>query len=90
MAIEHQQAHTPTPQVQQGPAISPAIRRRLQSWYQHGREKAHAGSYDYATDMFCSVSRGTRPASSICNSFLHNLHKKYNEQQEGGRIYVGA
>ncbi len=83
MAIEQQQAHSTTPQVQQGPVISPAIRRRIQSWYQHGREKAHAGSHDYATDMFVQCVEGDPANLEYLNSFLHNLHKKYNDNKKG-------
>jgi len=82
MATEHQQAAAQTP-VPQGPEISPTLRKRLQSWYTHGREKAHAGSYDYATDMFSQCIEGDPCSLDYLNSFLHNLHKKYNNNKKG-------
>src|SRR5687767_5736878 len=82
MAMEHQQASVQAP-VPQGPEISAALRKRLQSWYAHGREKAHSGGYDYATDLFSQCIEGDPASLDYLNSFLHNLHKKYNNNKKG-------
>jgi tetratricopeptide (TPR) repeat protein len=82
MATDHQDApqHAPVPQ---GPAISPTLRRRLQSWYAHGQEKAQAGGYDYATDLFSQCVEGDPASLDYQYAFLHNLHKKYNNNKKG-------
>jgi tetratricopeptide (TPR) repeat protein len=77
---QHAVAHTPPPQ---GPAISATLRRRLQSWYTHGQEKAAAGMFDYATDMFSRCVEGDPASLDYLNAFLQNLHRKYNNNKKG-------
>jgi tetratricopeptide (TPR) repeat protein len=77
---EHAAAQEPAPQ---GAAISPTMRRRLQSWYTHGQEKAAAGSFDYATDMFSQCVEGDPATLEYQHAFLHNLHRKYNNNKKG-------
>ena len=67
----------------EGPPVSVSVRRRLQSWYTHGQEKASAGSYDYATDMFSQCVEGDPASLDYQSAFLHNLHKKYNNNKKG-------
>jgi tetratricopeptide (TPR) repeat protein len=77
---EHAAVSAPAPQ---GPAISANLRRRLQIWYTHGQEKAAAGVYDYATDMFSQCIEGDPASIDYVHAFLHNLHKKYNNNKKG-------
>jgi tetratricopeptide (TPR) repeat protein len=77
---EHAAAQGPLPE---GGAISAGLRRRLQSWYTHGQEKAAAGSFDYATDMFSRCVEGDPANLEYLHSFLHNLHRKYNNNKKG-------
>jgi tetratricopeptide (TPR) repeat protein len=82
MATDHQHAVAQTPPPQ-GPAISATLRRRLQSWFTHGQEKAAAGVFDYATDMFSRCVEGDPASLDYLNAFLHNLHRKYNNNKKG-------
>ena len=77
---QHAVAQTPPPQ---GPAISVTLRRRLQSWFTHGQEKAAAGGFDYATDMFSRCVEGDPASLDYLNAFLQNLHRKYNNNKKG-------
>lgn len=63
--------------------MSATLRRRLQSWYTHGQEKAAAGSYDYATNMFKQCVEGDPASLEYLSAFLHNLHRKYNNNKKG-------
>ena len=76
----HAAAQTPP---SQGGAISVTLRRRLHSWFTHGQEKAAAGSYDYATDMFSRCVEGDPASLDYLNAFLLNLQKKYNHNKKG-------
>ena len=82
MATDHQHAAAQTPPPQ-GQAIPATLRRRLQSWFTHGQEKAAAGSFDYATDMFSQCVEGDPASLDYLNAFLHNLHRKYNNNKKG-------
>lgn len=83
MATDHTHAAAVAPVAPQGPQLSPAVRKRLQSWYTHGQEKAHAGSWDYASDMFSQCVEGDPTSLEYMNSFLHALHKKYKDNKKG-------
>jgi tetratricopeptide (TPR) repeat protein len=82
MATEHPQTAAQSA-VPQGPPISPTLRRRLQSWFSHGQEKASSGGYDYATDLFSQCIEGDPASLDYLHAFLHNLHKKYNNNKKG-------
>ncbi len=60
-----------------------AVRRRLQSWFNHGQEKSAAGGYDYATDMFAQCVEGDPASLDYLQALIHNLHKKYNNNKKG-------
>jgi tetratricopeptide (TPR) repeat protein len=82
MASDHEHAAVSAP-ASQGQAVSANLRRRLQIWYTHGQEKAAAGVYDYATDMFSQCIEGDPASIDYVHAFLHNLHKKYNNNKKG-------
>ncbi len=63
--------------------INEAMRRRLQSWFQHGNEKLAAGSHDYATDLFVQCVIGDPGSLDYQRAFLSNLHKKYKNNKKG-------
>lgn len=63
--------------------INEAMRRRLQSWFQHGKEKLEAGSHDYATDLFIQCVIGDPGSLDYQRAFLGNLHKKYKNNKKG-------
>ncbi len=63
--------------------MSATVRRRLQSWFTHGQEKAATGNYDYATDMFSQCVEGDPASLDYLNAFLLNLQKKYNNNKKG-------
>ncbi|MGC4007361.1 MAG: hypothetical protein QM811_31250 [Pirellulales bacterium] len=63
--------------------ISEAIRRRLQSWFIHGKQKLDAGSHDYAADLFVQCVAGDPGSLDYQRAFLSNLHKKYKNNKKG-------
>lgn len=66
--------------------ISPAVRQRLMTWFQHGSKSAATGNYDYATEMFAQCVAGD-PANLIyAQNFIGNLQKKYNNNKTGGKL----
>jgi len=78
------QKHVAAPAVApQGPPVSANLRRRLQSWYTHGQEKAAAGSFDYSIDMFSQCVEGDPASLDYQSALLHSLHKKYNNNKKG-------
>jgi tetratricopeptide (TPR) repeat protein len=82
MARDHEHAAAPGPPPEGG-AISAGLRRRLHSWYTHGQEKAATGNFDYATDMFSRCVEGDPASLEYLHAFLHNLHRKYNNNKKG-------
>lgn len=85
MAIEPSRTAHLTPPIASasGPEVAPALRRRLQTWYAHGQEKAQAGSFDYATDLFQQCVEGDPSSVDFVQAFLHNLHRRYGNNRKG-------
>src|SRR5262245_51146324 len=63
--------------------ISEAVRRRLQSWFNSGKEKTATGGYDYAADLFAQCVEGDPANLEYQRAFLQNLYKKYNNNKKG-------
>jgi len=63
--------------------INEAQRRRLQSWFTHGAEKAAAGNHDYAGDLFIQCVKGDPGSLDYQRAFLQNLYKKYKNNKKG-------
>jgi tetratricopeptide (TPR) repeat protein len=63
--------------------ISEATRRRLQSWFQHGKQKSDAGQYEYATDMFVNCCLGDPGSLDYLRMSLSNLQKVYKNNKKG-------
>jgi tetratricopeptide (TPR) repeat protein len=82
MATDQQHTTAQVPP-SQGSAISPSLRRRLQSWYTHGQEKFAAGSLDYAIDLFSQCVEGDPASLDYLNAFLQTVYKKYNNNKRG-------
>lgn len=66
--------------------ISPAVRRRLQMQFQAGSQKAAAGNFDYATDMFTMCVKGDPGNLIYAQNFLGNLIKKYDNNKKGSKL----
>lgn len=63
--------------------IPPALRRRLQTCFEHGTRSAMKNDFDYATNMFEMCVTGD-PANAIyVKQFITNLCKKYNDNKKG-------
>ncbi len=70
--------------------LSPAVRKRLQQWFEHGSKMAGKGDFDYATDMFTQCVQGDPGNVVYVQSFLGNLQKKYNNNKKGGGALSSA
>jgi len=70
------------------PAVSPALRGRLQKCYEHGMKLMQQEKYDfdYANTMFTEcVARD--PGNLIyVEAFLDNLQRKFKNNKKGGRL----
>lgn len=66
--------------------ISPAVRKRLQQWFESGNRSSSKGDFDYATDMFtqCVMSDPGNPIYT--QGFLNNLFRKYNHNKKGSKL----
>ncbi|MDZ4819779.1 MAG: tetratricopeptide repeat protein [Planctomycetota bacterium] len=87
MADESQNLGLQTPP--QGPAVTPAVRKRLQTWFNHGQEKSASGGLDYATDLFVQCVEGDPASLDYLQAFLKNLYKKYNNNKKGAGFFAG-
>src|SRR5947207_2049190 len=74
---------TPNPTPNGPQPITEAVRRRLQSWFNSGKEKAAAGSHDYASDLFVQCVEGDPANLEYQRAFLTNLYKKYKNNKKG-------
>ncbi|MDX1964854.1 MAG: hypothetical protein SFX18_17020 [Pirellulales bacterium] len=63
--------------------INEAQRRRLQSWFLHGKEKHDAGSFDYAADLYIQCVKGDPANLEYLRAYLQNLYKKYKNNRKG-------
>lgn len=66
--------------------IPPAVRARLQKFYEHGNKMAATGGYDYATEMYMQCVLGDPGNPLYVKSFLTNLNKKHNNNKKGAKL----
>src|SRR4051812_1924101 len=67
--------------------IPPAVRRRLQAWFESGSKAMASGNFDYATQSFSQCVKGDPANALYIQNFLGNLAKKYNNNKSGaGKI----
>jgi tetratricopeptide (TPR) repeat protein len=66
--------------------LAPAVRRRLQSLYEHGTKVAQQGQFDYATDLYAQCLHGDPSNPIYAKAYLANLSKKYNNNKTGGKM----
>ncbi len=66
--------------------ISQAKRRRLQQSFEHGNRNLAKGDHDYANDMFTQCVVGDPTNLIYAQTFLGNLHRKYNNNKKGSKL----
>ncbi|MCG8450900.1 MAG: tetratricopeptide repeat protein [Pirellulales bacterium] len=84
--MEHEQQSLQTTPGRSHPAVSPAVRQRLQKVFEHGRRCAEKNDYDYANQLFtqCVVED---PGNLIyLQHFFANLHQKYGDNKKGAKL----
>ncbi len=68
------------------PAVSPAVRQRLQAVFERARQSAEKADYDYAHDLLAQCLMDD-PANLIyLQHFLGNLAQKYGNNKKGARF----
>ncbi len=73
-----------TPAESSGPKpLAPAVRKRLQSCFEHGSRSAAKGDFDYATNMFTMCVAGDPGNPIYVRQFLDNLVKRYKDNKKG-------
>jgi len=68
--------------------ISPAVRRRLQQCYEHGKKLTEQTKYDhdYANKAFIQCVLGDPGNLVYVEAFLDNLQAKYDDNKKGAKI----
>ncbi len=66
--------------------ISPAVRKRLQQWFESGNRSSTKGDYDYASNMFEQCVQGDPGNVLYAQSFLNNLYRKYDNNKKGSKL----
>jgi tetratricopeptide (TPR) repeat protein len=66
--------------------LSPVVRKRLQKIYEVATKQASQENYDYATDLLTQCVLGDPSSKTYAQSYLTNLHKKYNNNQKGSSL----
>ncbi len=66
--------------------IPPAVRARLQKFYEHGNKMAATNNFDYANEMYTNCVAGDPGNPLYVKAFLANLNKKYGNNKKGAKL----
>lgn len=66
--------------------MPPAVRARLQKFFQYGTEKSATGNFDYAAEMYQNAVVGDPSNPIYVKALLNNLSKKYNNNKTGAAM----
>src|SRR3954469_18397344 len=74
----------------EAPAVSPALRRRLQQCYEHAKKLMAQPKYDfdYANTALTECVVGDPANLPYVEAFLDNLNKKYNNNLKGASMQM--
>jgi tetratricopeptide (TPR) repeat protein len=66
--------------------LPPAVRARLQKFFQYGTEKSATGNFDYAAEMYQNAVVGDPSNPIYVKALLNNLSKKYANNKTGAKM----
>lgn len=66
--------------------MAPAVRARLQKYFEHGTKTAATGNFDYAAEMYQQAVLGDPSNPIYIKGMLSNLSKKFNNNKKGGKM----
>ncbi|MCE9605961.1 MAG: tetratricopeptide repeat protein [Planctomycetia bacterium] len=66
--------------------LAPAVRARLQKFFEHGTKTSATGNFDYAADMYIQAVIGDPSNPIYVKAMLSNLSKKYNNNKKGAKL----
>ena len=66
--------------------LSPMLQKRLQQMFEHATKQAKLENHDYATELLIECVAGEPSNLTYNDSFMGNLHKKYNNNKKGSKL----
>ena len=75
-----------TPNDSVADVISPAKRKKLQTYFQYGTEKREAEDFDYAHSMFSQCLIGDPANIVYLEALLENLNKKHASKKKKAKV----
>lgn len=66
--------------------LSPAVRSRLQKFFEFGTKSSATGQFDYAAEMYMQAVSGDPSNPIYVKAMLVNLSKKFNNNKTGGKL----